>query len=38
MKLSEHFLLAELTKTSVKGIDNTLSHAAVLNLKNLCEN
>lgn len=38
MKLSEQKMLAELTKTSVKGIDNTLSHAAVLNLKNLCEN
>ena len=38
MKLSEHFTLAELCKTSVKGIDNTPSHAAVLNLKNLCEN
>ena len=38
MKLSEHFSLAELTKTSAMGIDNTPSHAAVLNLKNLCEN
>ena len=38
MKLSEHFSLAEMTKTSAKGIDNTPSHAAVLNLKNLCEN
>ena len=38
MKLSEHFKLGELTKTSAKGIDNTPSHAAVLNLKNLCEN
>ena len=37
-KLSEHFTLGELTKTSVKGVDNTPSHAAVLNLKNLCEN
>ena len=38
MKLSQHFTLGELTKTSAKGIDNTPSHAAVLNLKNLCEN
>ena len=37
-KLSQHFSLGELTKTSAKGIDNTPSHAAVLNLKNLCEN
>ena len=37
-KLSEHFTLGELTKTSVEGVDNTPSHAAVLNLKNLCEN
>ena len=37
-KLSQHFTLGELTKTSAKGIDNTPSHAAVLNLKNLCEN
>ena len=37
-KLSEHFTLGELCKTSAKGIDNTPSHAAVLNLKNLCEN
>ena len=37
-KLSPHFSLGELTKTSVRGIDNTPSHAAVLNLKNLCEN
>ena len=37
-KLSEHFTLAELTKTNVKGIDNTPPHAAVLNLRNLCEN
>ena len=36
-KLSEHFTLGELTKTNVKGIDNTPNHAAVLNLKNLCE-
>ena len=38
MKLSDHFTIGELTKTSAKGIDNTPSHAAVLNLKNLCEN
>ena len=37
-KLSQHFSLGELTKTSAKGVDNTPSHAAVLNLKNLCEN
>ena len=37
-KLSEHFTLGELCKTSAKGVDNTPSHAAVLNLKNLCEN
>jgi hypothetical protein len=37
-KLSEHFTLGELTKTSVEGVDNTPLHAAVLNLKNLCEN
>ena len=36
-KLSEHFSLGELTKTNVKGIDNTPNHAAVINLKNLCE-
>ena len=38
MKLSDHFTIGELTKTSAMGIDNTPSHAAVLNLKNLCEN
>ena len=37
-KLSEHFTLGELCKTSAKGVDNIPSHAAVLNLKNLCEN
>lgn len=36
-KLSEHFSLGEMIKTSAKGIDNTPTHAAVLNLKNLCE-
>ena len=35
-KLSPHFTLGEMTKTSVKGVDNTPNHAAVLNLKNLC--
>ena len=35
-KLSPHFTFGELTKTSVKGVDNTPPHAAVLNLKNLC--
>ena len=35
-RLSPHFTLGELTKTSVKGVDNTPPHAAVLNLKNLC--
>ena len=37
-KLSPHFTLGELTKTNVKGIDNTPPHAAVLNLRNLCVN
>jgi len=37
-KLSPHFILGEMTKTSAKGLDNTPSHAAVMNLKNLCEN
>ena len=36
LRLSPHFTLGELTKTSVKGVDNTPNHAAVLNLKNLC--
>ena len=36
-KLSEHFSLGELTKTNAKGLDNTPNHAAVNNLKNLCE-
>ena len=38
LRLSPHFSLGEMIKTSVKGIDNTPPHAAVLNLKNLCEN
>ena len=37
-RLSEHFKLGEMIKTSVKGIDNTPPHAAILNLKNICEN
>ena len=37
-KLSEHFTLGEMIKTNAKGLDNTPPHAAVLNLKNLCEN
>ena len=37
-KLSEHFTLGEMIKTKAKGLDNTPPHAAVLNLKNLCEN
>ena len=37
-KLSEHFTLGELCKTKVKGLSNVPTHAAVLNLKNLCEN
>ena len=36
-RLSPHFTLGEMTKTSAKGLDNTPSHAAVMNLKNLCE-
>ena len=35
-RLSEHFSLGEMTKTSVKGVDNTPNHAAVLNLKRIC--
>ena len=37
-RLSEHFTLGEMIKTSAKGIDNTPAHGAVMNLKNLCEN
>ena len=37
-KLSEHFNLGEMIKTNAKGLDTTPPHAAVLNLKNLCEN
>ena len=36
--LSQYFTLGELTKTKVKGISNVPTHAAVMNLKNLCEN
>lgn len=35
-RLSPHFTLGELTKTSAKGLDNTPPHAAVLNLKRIC--
>ena len=39
MKLSEHFTLAELCKTSVKTADGNIpSHVHIENLKNLCEN
>ena len=39
MHLSEHFQLGELCKTSVKTADDNIpSHAAINNLKNLCEN
>ena len=38
MKLSEHFTLGELTKTSVKTKDGNIpSHVAIENLKRLCE-
>ena len=39
MHLSEHFLLGEVTKTSVKTADGNIpSRVAIENLKNLCEN
>ena len=39
MKLSPHFTLGELTKTSHKTADGNIpSHVAIENLKNLCEN
>ena len=39
MKLSEHFSLGELTKTSIKTEDGNIpSRVAIENLKNLCEN
>ena len=38
-KLSEHFTLGELTKTSYHTADGNIpSHVAIENLKNLCEN
>ena len=38
-KLSEHFQLGELCKTSHKTADGNIpSHVAIVNLKNLCEN
>ena len=39
MKLSEHFSLGELTKTSYITADGNIpSHKAIENLKNICEN
>ena len=39
MHLSEHFSLGEVTKTSHKTADGNIpSHAAINNLKNICEN
>ncbi len=39
MKLSEHFTLGELTKTSYHTTDGNIpSHVAIENLKNICEN
>ena len=39
MKLSPHFSLGELTKTSYHTLDGNIpSHVAIENLKNLCEN
>ena len=37
MKLSEHMTLGELTKTSVKGVDNVPPQEAIENLKRVCE-
>ena len=37
VKLSEHFSLGELCVTEKKGLKNEPPHAAVINLKNLCE-
>jgi len=37
-RLSEHFTLAEMAKTTVKGADNTPTAEAEANLRNLCEN
>ena len=36
-KLSPHFTLGELTKTSHKGVYNIPTHEAIANLKRLCE-
>ena len=36
-RLSPHFTLGELTKTSHKGVYNIPSHEAIANLKHLCE-
>ena len=39
MKLSEHFTLGELCKTSYHTLDGNIpSHVAIENLKNICEN
>ena len=39
VKLSQHFSLGELCKTSVKTADGNIpSHVAIENLKNICEN
>ena len=39
VKLSQHFTLGELTKTSAKTADGNIpSHVQIENLKNLCEN
>ena len=39
MKLSEHFTLGELCKTSYHTLDGNIpSHVAIENLRNLCEN
>ena len=37
MKLSKHFTLGEMTKTSVKGVDNVPPQEAIENLKRLCK-
>jgi hypothetical protein len=36
MKLTEHFTLEEMTRTSVKGADNRPTEEAVANLKRVC--
>ena len=39
MHLSEHYTLGEVTKTQFKTADGNIpSHAAINNLKNICEN